>query len=251
MPPYAWLTSRKIAHRGLHRSERDIIENSLAAAAAAVAHRFAIECDLQASADGEAFVFHDFTLERLTEASGAVRERRAIELKQVAFAAAPGRIPTLAELLDNVAGQVPLICEIKSRFDGDMRLADRVFELAHRYRGPIALKSFDPGVIAHLRDKKTSSLPLGVVGQCRYDDPEWHALPAHTRHALTHFLHFPSTRPDFLSYFVEDLDTAVPFLLRHAAATPVLAWTVRTQQQEEKAGRFADQMIFEGFVPRS
>jgi glycerophosphoryl diester phosphodiesterase len=249
MAQHAWLTSRKIAHRGLH--DHQIIENSLAAAAAAVSQGFAIECDLQASADGEAFVFHDFTLDRLTRGSGAVCERRAIELKQVTFNTATGTIPTLNELLDRVAGQVPLICEIKSRFDGDMRLADRAFELARPYQGPIALKSFDPGVIAHLRDKKVSSLPLGMVGQCRYDDPEWHMLADHARHALAHFLHFPSTRPDFLSYFVEDLDTAVPFLLRHAAATPVLAWTVRTKQQEEKAGRFADQMIFEGFVPRS
>jgi glycerophosphoryl diester phosphodiesterase len=249
-PP--WLTSRRIAHRGLHQSHRHILENTEAAAEAAIAQGFAIECDLQASADGEPVVFHDFTLDRLTRSTGALRDASASALRQVRFKGTAGHIPTLAEFLTLIAGRVPLVCEIKSRFDGDMRLADRTADLAQAYGHPVALKSFDPAVIAHLRGRDPRlPLPLGIVALRAYDDAEWISLSAGAKHALSHFLHYPTTQPDFLSYFVEDLDTAVPFLLRRAAAIPVLAWTVRNKIQEEKARQFADQMIFEGFVPGS
>ena len=61
----AWLTARPIAHRGLHDRDGGIIENTLSAAEAAITHGFAIECDVQDTADGEALVFHDKTLDRL------------------------------------------------------------------------------------------------------------------------------------------------------------------------------------------
>jgi glycerophosphoryl diester phosphodiesterase len=245
-----WLTRRKIAHRGLHQAQRHVLENTCAAAEAAIAHGFAIECDLQMSADGEPVIFHDFTLERLTHSQGAVRDSSAAQLAHVRFKSSPDSIPTLVEWLARIAGRMPLICEIKSCFNGDMRLAERTADLAATYDGPLALQSFDPAIIAHLR-QRTAKTPLGIVALCHYDDPEWESLSNGDKHALSQFLHYPTTQPDFLSYFVEDLDTAVPFLLRQAAALPVLAWTVRTKQQEEKASRFADQMIFEGFLPAS
>ena len=39
-----WLTARPIAHRGLHDKMHHVIENSVAAADAAIARDFAIEC---------------------------------------------------------------------------------------------------------------------------------------------------------------------------------------------------------------
>ncbi len=72
-----WLTARPVAHRGLHDRARGIIENMPGAAAAAVAANFAVECDIQLSADGEAMVHHDHALGRLTEASGALRDKTA------------------------------------------------------------------------------------------------------------------------------------------------------------------------------
>src|SRR3954449_12822127 len=72
-----WLTARPVAHRGLHDRSRGIIENMPAAAAAAVAENFAIECDIQLSADGEAMVHHDDALGRLTEGSGPLRGKNA------------------------------------------------------------------------------------------------------------------------------------------------------------------------------
>src|ERR1700761_8633771 len=76
----AWLTAQPIAHRGLHDARLGVPENTLGAAERAMTRQFAIECDVQASADGEAMVFHDDTLDRLTPASGPLRLRSAAEL---------------------------------------------------------------------------------------------------------------------------------------------------------------------------
>jgi glycerophosphoryl diester phosphodiesterase len=75
-----WLIARPVAHRGLHDAAAGVIENTPTAFAAAVAGNYAIECDLQLSADGEAMVFHDDTLERLTEGSGRLAAMPAAEL---------------------------------------------------------------------------------------------------------------------------------------------------------------------------
>jgi Glycerophosphoryl diester phosphodiesterase len=56
-----------IAHRAYHDAAAQRPENSLPAIRAAVRAGYGIEIDLQPSADGEAMVFHDDTLERLTE----------------------------------------------------------------------------------------------------------------------------------------------------------------------------------------
>ncbi|HPG03910.1 MAG TPA: glycerophosphodiester phosphodiesterase family protein, partial [Rhodoblastus sp.] len=101
----AWLAARPIAHRGLHDRAAGRIENSASAARAAVEHGFAIECDVQLSADGEAMVFHDFRLDRLTGESGPVRARSAAVLSRIALAGSTDGIPTLPEFLDLIGGR--------------------------------------------------------------------------------------------------------------------------------------------------
>src|SRR5215468_1686267 len=91
-----WVTARPVAHRGLHDAARGIVENMPAAARAAIAGTFAIECDIQLSADGEAMVYHDDELDRLTEGSGPLRAKSATELKAVTFKATAERMMTLA-----------------------------------------------------------------------------------------------------------------------------------------------------------
>ena len=244
-----WLVWRPIAHRGLHDRAAGVVENSLSAARAAVAGGFAIECDVQLTADGEAAVFHDVTLDRLTSASGPVAGRRAAELGAIPLSgSAHDRIPRLGALLALVDGRVPLVCEVKSRFDGDLRLADRVAEVAATYPGPLAIKSFDPCVVAHLRRRGLPN-PLGIVAEAAYDDPEWAALAPDMRAGLAALAHVGDTRPDFLSYRVHDLPHAAPQLFRAALGRPVMSWTVRTPDQRQRAARWADQMVFEGFAP--
>ena len=248
----AWLTARPIAHRGLHVRDKDSIENSASAARAAIARGFAIECDAQASADGEAMVFHDFTLDRLTEASGAINTLAARDLAKIKLKGSADTIMSLRDLLRLIGGATPLVCEIKSRFDGDLRLAESAARAVAEYEGPVALKSFDPRIIAHLQDRRAAlglgGTPLGVIAQAAYDDPrdEWAGLPGVEKQALAQFLHFNVTRPDFLSWGVRDLPHATPFLCRQGLGMPVMTWTVRDAAQAAIAARWADQIIFEG-----
>jgi glycerophosphoryl diester phosphodiesterase len=251
----AWLAARPFAHRGLHDAAGAIIENTCAAAAAAIDHGYAIECDVQITGDGEAVVFHDFTLDRLTNMRGRLDAVPLQALAAICLHGTGDRISPLASYLDFIGGRVPLACEIKSRFDGDLRLAARVAQIASRYAGPLALMSFDPAVIAHLRANRDrlglDRTPLGMVAQASYDDgaAEWAHLPAGEKFALAEFLHFAATRPDFLSYGVRDLPHAVPYLCRAGLGLPVLAWTVRDAAQAAIAARWADQIIFEGWRP--
>jgi glycerophosphoryl diester phosphodiesterase len=248
MSALPWLVARPIAHRGLHDRAAGIVENTLSAAEAAIAAGYAIECDVQDTADGEAVVFHDFTLDRLTPERGPVRERRAADLTGIAISGTQDRIPTLATVLGRIAGRVPLVIEVKSRFDGDLTLTQRTVELISAYAGPAALKSFDPAVTAAVR-RLAPDIPRGIVAESRYEHPEWDNLDAETKRSLANLLHFDETRPDFLSWRVGDLPCAAPFLSRLLAGLPVMTWTVRTEADRQRAAAHADQMVFEGFRP--
>ncbi len=248
MPVPDWLTERPIAHRGLHDASRGHVENSLSAADCAVVHGFAIECDVRLSADGEAVVFHDETLDRLAGRSGAVADLTAAELRSVRLKDGEDGIPTLSELLARVAGRVPVIVEIKSRFDGDLRLARRIAQILAGNEAPVAVKSFDPAVVALLREIAPER-PRGIVGQSVFEGGAYAELSAEQRHVMSNLLHFAESLPDFLSWRVSDLFSAAPYLCRVAAGLPVLAWTVRTDEDRHRARRHADQMIFEGFIP--
>lgn len=244
----AWLTARPIAHRGLHDRARGIIENTVSAAAAAIAGNFGIELDIQLSRDGEAMVHHDERLGRLTEGDSDLRSLTSDQLKRVAFHETSDRMMTLSELCELVAGRVPLIIELKSRFDGDTKLADRATQVLTGYRGPAALMSFDPDLVEATRHR-APQVPRGIVAQTHYDDAEWDAVPETKLRRMRHLRHAPWTRPHFIAYWVKDLPAPAPWIARNVFGCPLLTWTVRTPEQVEVARRHADQMIFEQFVP--
>lgn len=246
----AWLTSRAIAHRGLHDRARGVIENSIAAAQAAIAHGFAIECDVQDTADGEVVVFHDHTLERLTGATGAVKQTSFSAMTSLRLTDSRENVPSLQDFLAAIGGRTPLVIEIKSRFDGDMTLTQRTLAILATYQGPVAIKSFDPDVVALLRDLAPER-PRGIVAQSHYDHAGWAGLPKALHHEMANLLHFPRTMPDFVSWHVGDLPCAAPFLCRQLGNMPVMTWTVRDPQIGIKALAHADQIVFEGFIPQT
>jgi glycerophosphoryl diester phosphodiesterase len=245
-----WLTARPVAHRGLHDAARGIIENMPAAAEAAISGNFAIECDIQLSADDEAMVHHDDELGRLTDGSGRLLTKTAAELKAVRFKATSERMMTLAELCDLVAGRVPLVIEVKSHFDGDRKLVKRMAEVLAAYNGPAVGMSFDPDQVIALRELLPSR-PRGIVAEHDYTTEDWPEASGEQRRGMTHLRHFFVTQPDFVAYWVDELPAAAPWLARNLFRCPLLTWTVRTPEQRARAARHADQMIFEGFVPGS
>lgn len=244
----AWLTARPIAHRALHDAARGVIENTPSAVDAAMGRNYAIEVDIQLSADGEAMVFHDDTLERLTLAEGPANARTAAELKAVEMRGTADRMMTLTELLARVGGCVPLIIELKSHFDGNTAIAARAVAILAGYDGPAALMSFDPDLVAAVQ-VLAPDIPRGITMEHRYDDPEWDMLSHETKHEWGNLLHLPRTQPDFIAHYVKELPSAAVEAARRQRPMPLLTWTVRTAEDRETAARHADQMIFEGFLP--
>ena len=243
-----WLTARPVAHRGLHDATRGIIENMPGAASAAVAANFAIECDIQLTADGEAMVHHDDELGRLTEGSGALLQKTAAELKAVSFKNTAERMMTLGDLCTLVAGRVPIVIEVKSHFDGDRKLVTRMAEVLSSYDGPAVGMSFDPDQVMALREL-IPSRPRGIVAERHYTAEDWPDTSPAQRWEMKHLHHFFRTQPDFVAYWIDELPSPAPWIARNIFARPLLTWTVRTPAQRARAARHADQMIFEGFRP--
>jgi len=240
-----WLTARPITHRGLHNREAGIIENCRSAFAAAIARNYAIECDLQISRDGEAILFHDDTLDRVMLGSGPLRDYDVAGLKQIAYKGGSDRMQTLPELLEQVAGRVPLVIEFKPHWDGDERLVRRTLDCLASYGGPYGLMSFDPDVIAALR-RLAPEIPRGIVAD-RAFDPAYDFLPLARRIALRTMAHLPETAPHFVSFYHADLPFAPVHELRQAGH-PVITWTIRSPAAAAIALKYCDQITFEGFT---
>ncbi len=242
-----WLTARPIAHRGYHDAAAGRIENTLAAAAAAIEHNFAIECDVQATADGKVVVFHDHTLQRLTEGKGPMGVVSLGELRAIRFRHGDARIPTLEELLDVVDGRVPLVIEIKSTWSADRRLEAAVAAALSTYIGPVAVMSFDPRSMAEMR-RLAPEIRRGLTAD-NFPRVDWRHLSSAARLANRHLLSAPLTLPSFIAYGIKAMPALAPLALRRISGPPILTWTVRTAADRGRAKRWADQIIFEGFDP--
>lgn len=244
-----WLTARPIAHRGLHDRARGIVENMPGAIAAAIEKNFAIELDVQLTADGEAMVHHDDALGRLNEGSATLLSMTAAELKQVAFRDTVERMMSLGDLCDLVAGRVPLVIELKSHYDRDRKLGQRAAQVLAGYSGPACLMSFDPDMIAALRED-APNLVRGIVAERDYTDSYWRKVSVEQRRAMLGLGHLFRSRPHFVSYRVDDLPAPPPWIARNIFGCALISWTVRTPEQEQRSARYADQMTFEGFLPQ-
>ncbi len=244
----AWLTARPIAHRGLHSQEKGLVENTLAAAEAALARKYAIECDVQITSDGEAVVFHDATVDRLMAATGRVDSFTASEIGRLSFRGCDQKIVSLQEFLSSIGGRVPVIIDIKSHYNGDTRLAARAAAIVGNAPWPVCLKSLDPQVLIFLRQAGVTC-PVGLIARADYNDEEWVGLARDRVARLAGLNDFPLIKPDFLSWYHIDLPHAVPMLCRSGMGMPVMTWAVRSAKAGSEARNWADQIIFEGYEP--
>ena len=239
-----WLVARPIAHRGLHTKSEAVLENTASAFERAIAGNYTIECDLQITADGDAVVFHDETLDRLIDDKGLLKTRTVKDLKALPFKIGTDRIQTLGEMLDQVEGKVPLVIELKSHWDRDVALAARALKVLESYTGPYAIMSFDPDLVAAVAELSPRTV-RGITAD-RTVDPYYHLLNVSRRLEMRTFSHLPRTRPHFVSYYFRDLPFA-PVQAMRAAGHPIITWTIRSEEQQRVALRYSDQVTFEGY----
>lgn len=249
MPDLSPFRRVPLAHRGLHDRARGLPENSRAAARAAIAAGYGIECDIQASADGEAMVFHDDDLFRLTGRRGAITTQSAARLGTFGLAGGAETIPTLAEFLAGIAGRVPLLIEVKDQSGalgpGPGALETRIAGILARYDGPVALMSFNPHSVAALA-RLAPGIPRGLTS-CAFDDPEF-AIPGDHRARLASLADYGPAGCSFISHDRADLKNPAVARVKSSGA-PILTWTIRTPAQEATARGIADNITFEGYAP--
>lgn len=230
-----WLSAWTFAHRGLHG--QGVPENSPDAFSGAIALGLGIECDVQRSVDGQAVVFHDWELDRLTGERGPVMARPASELCAIALTGSGDAIPSLRQVLNDVSGRVPILIEVKSRRDLPVAgLCLAVQRQLEGYRGAHAVMSFDPRVSRWFADHA----PDRVRGLVVTEEGWKNARGTLRRHlALWH------ARPDFLAYDIRDLPSRFAAAQRRRGL-PVATWTVRSPELLARAAAHADAAIAEG-----
>ena len=246
--PQAFLRA-PIAHRALHDRSRGRIENSLSAVRAAFAAGYAIEIDLQLSADGVAIVFHDADLDRLTGETGLLNARTSAELGQILLKDSTDTIPTFAQVLATVAGRVPILVEIKDQTHvkgpTDGRLEAAVALVIRSYHGPVALMSFNPHTMARMAEL-CPDVPRGLTTSS-YGPEDATGLDPESAAQLRKILDYNRTGSSFISHEAADLGRTRVAELRAAGAT-VLCWTIRSPEAEAAARRIAQNVTFEGYL---
>lgn len=232
-----WLGKWRYAHRGLHdgMSDGPVLENAMPAFDAAIAAGVGIECDVQRSSDNKPMVFHDYVLERLTGATGAVADRTSADLQLIALRGDNGTIVELAHMLDHIEGRVPVLIEIKADSDQIGGLCLGVRRALEGYGGKAAVMSFNPAVVAWFARNAPHVLSGIVISE--ENDKGW------TGRLKRHFMLWAS-RPQFLAYDVRDLPSSFVTAQRQRGF-PVVTWTVRDDVQHAIAAAHADAPIYE------
>ena len=233
---------RPIAHRGLHNSE--VPENSMEAFALAIENNYAIELDVHLSKDKVPVVFHDEDLERMTGSRGNISQYVLKSLKKLNLKDTENDIPTLQEVLDLVAGKVPLIIEIKGH-ENDGEIEARVMSLLEHYQGDYTIQSFNPLSLRWVREKYPNTV-LGLLVTNDFSDTK---LGIMKKIMLQYMTFTPVIRPDYIGLDYETFNIAQYYLIKMLTFGKIVFWTISSEEMYEECKEFADNIIFEGFRP--
>ncbi len=238
------LLSKRYAHRGLHNAAR--AENSLSAFKAAVDAGYGIELDVRLSSDGELVVFHDDTLERVTDREGRVDAYTAKELSEIKLCNTGDGIPTFREVLELVSGKVPLLVEIKEDA-GKYGVTEKTCEMLREYKGDYMIESFNPLALGRVK-KLMPEACRGILSQTFFKEKKYRTL---THFLLQTLVLNVVCRPHFVAFNIMHYQNAALRLTRRVFGAPTLAWTVKSEAEEalaEKEGFVTT--IFEAHEPR-
>ncbi len=235
-----------IAHRGLFDNAGDAPENSMLAFRRAVDQGYGIETDVQMSSDGRLVLVHDFNLKRVTGADLEVKNCSYREMKNHFLFGSEQRVPLFSDFLSLVQGRVPLIIEIKCENKADCDdLCREVAYALDLYEGTACIESFNPWCVRWFRKNHPAMLRGQLSGNYRRE----HWAGGMFDFVLTACMFNFLTRPDFIAYNLNNADTFPFRFLRNVCRACTVAWTVRSEDDLEKAKKNFDVFIFEGFEP--
>ena len=235
-----WLVETPIAHRGLH--DKKAPENSLAAFKNAIDKGYNIELDVQMLSDGTVVVFHDDSLSRMTGNDGYLRFLTKDDLKMLTLKDSKETIPTLEEVLEFVDGRAPLLIEIKNRSMVG-QLEQKVLEILKNYKGQFAIISFNPRVLSYFKEHAPNILRGQLSGSFKGEKLSFFKKIVLRSMLLTK----KSDLADFIMYEAKALPSRH---VRKFRRLPLIAWTVKSQQEYLRVVRYSDNVTFEGFEPK-
>lgn len=231
-----------VAHRGLWTPD-GAPENSLGAFQAACAAGYGIELDVHLSSDGEAMVFHDETLVRMTGAEGRLRDHTAADLGEIALKGTDETIPTLLETLALIGHRAMVHIELKTAWGEVGPLERRVHEIIADHAGPLCIIGFNPYSHAWYADH----YPGVLRGLDSFSYRGVKHLSEEQRQSYARLEQVSIARPHFLALGLDMLPSPEADAYR-AKGMPVVAWTVRQPEQWDAVKDHCDNMIFEGFA---
>ena len=237
--PHDWLEAYPYAHRGLHGPRTGHVENSLSAFKEAVDQGFGFELDVLLSSDNIAVVIHDHNLSPLTTQKGEVINYKAKELSRIQLVGSTETIPTLKEVLNQTNGRQPILLEIKGDQGQYNEISRAVWKDIENYKGDVAVMSFYPEIIKYFRNNHPS-VTCGLVATSLNDGnlPSTYFDPSHQKKVIKEL------ETDFIAYDIRALPNLVT---KHCRLNniPVLTWTVCNCNDQDKAYKNSDNIIFE------
>lgn len=235
-----------IAHRGLFDNKTNAPENSLPAFRKAVQAGYGIELDIQLTKDHQMVVFHDASLKRMCGVDKILTDCTYKEIQQYTLAKSNEGIPLFEDILDIVDGKVPMVIEIKP--EGDcIETARMLAKRMKSYKGIYCMESFHPGVVGWYRMHQ----PEVLRGQLSTNFKKNKISCTGLQHiVLSNLLLNFYAKPDFIAYNHKYADEFSYRLCRKLYDVENVAWTIRSQEQLEKAQEIFDAFIFDSFIPK-
>ncbi len=231
---------KNFAHRGLHKKDKTIPENSLAAFERASSYGYGMELDVQLSKDGQVVVFHDDTLNRVCGVDSRVDEKTYDELSQLSLCGTTQTIPLFSEVLKTIRGRGPLIVELKNGKRNE-ELCEKTYALLKKYSGEYCIESFNPFIVRWFK----KNAPEVIRGQLANPPKDYNGEVGPITaiilgNCLLNFL----ARPQFIAYKI----TPKPFTVKlcEALGAMKVAWTSHDWVNE----KFYDAVIFEFYKPK-
>lgn len=236
-----FLIDKPIAHRGLWGNE--IAENSLIAFSRAIDAGYPIELDVQRTADDKLVVFHDWTLDRVTNGNGKISEKKYDDMRSLTFGKSKQKILLFEDVLNLINAEVPVVVEIKSQLYFDDKVCKKVYDLLTKYNGEYAISSFNPFIVRWFRQ----NAPEIVRGQNFTDFKHKNFIESWLRQIFAYGIWIMSNnQPDFFACRARMLPKTLPAHVAKKRQKPMLAYAITNRHEYDRIESVINNEFFDG-----